>query len=195
MSQTTKRALSASLKKLLVQKPLHKITINDITEDCGVNRMTFYYHFKDIYDLVDWILAEDAARMLEANPMEETWSGALLQVFCEIQANKALVLNVYRSMRREQVEQYLYRMLDPLLYEYSLRETQDMAVRETDRQFVIDFYKYGLVGVLLEWIRKDMKQDPAALVARLNTMLHGDLRPSLARFCTGSAPEPPEEKP
>ena len=47
VSQTTKRALEASLKKLLLQKPLNKITINDITEDCGVNRMTFYYHFKD----------------------------------------------------------------------------------------------------------------------------------------------------
>ena len=43
---------------MLLEKPLNKITINDITEDCGVNRMTFYYHFKDIYDLVDWILAE-----------------------------------------------------------------------------------------------------------------------------------------
>ena len=65
MSQTTKRALEASLKKLLLQKPLNKITINDITEDCGVNRMTFYYHFKDIYDLVDWIMVEDAAKALE----------------------------------------------------------------------------------------------------------------------------------
>lgn len=62
MSQTTKRALEASLKKLLLEKPLNKITINDITEDCGVNRMTFYYHFKDIYDLVDWILTEDAIK-------------------------------------------------------------------------------------------------------------------------------------
>ena len=67
VSQTTKRALEASLKKLLLQKPLNKITINDITEDCGVNRMTFYYHFKDIYDLVDWIMVEDAAKALEAD--------------------------------------------------------------------------------------------------------------------------------
>ena len=66
MSQTTKRALEASLKKLLLEKPLNKITINDITEDCGVNRMTFYYHFKDIYDLVDWILTEDATKAMEA---------------------------------------------------------------------------------------------------------------------------------
>ena len=53
MSQVTKRALEASLKNLLLQKPLNKITINDIAEDCGINRMTFYYHFKDIYDLVE----------------------------------------------------------------------------------------------------------------------------------------------
>ena len=51
MSNITKQALEASLKRLLLQKPLTKITIADITEDCGVNRMTFYYHFQDIYDL------------------------------------------------------------------------------------------------------------------------------------------------
>ena len=76
MSQTTKRALEASLKKLLLQKPLNKITINDITEDCGVNRMTFYYHFKDIYDLVDWIMVEDAAKALEGRQSFENWTDA-----------------------------------------------------------------------------------------------------------------------
>ena len=53
MSEVTKRALEQSLKNLLLKKPLNKITINDIAEDCGINRMTFYYHFKDIYDLVE----------------------------------------------------------------------------------------------------------------------------------------------
>ena len=47
MSQITKRALAESLKKLLLEKPLDRITVSDITEDCGVSRMTFYYHFKD----------------------------------------------------------------------------------------------------------------------------------------------------
>ena len=81
VAQTTKRALEASLKKLLLHKPLNKITINDITEDCGVNRMTFYYHFKDIYDLVDWILVEDAAEALEGRQNFETWSEALLDAY------------------------------------------------------------------------------------------------------------------
>ena len=67
MSQVTKRALEASLKNLLLQKPLSKITISDITEDCGINRMTFYYHFKDIYDLVEWSCQEDASKALAGN--------------------------------------------------------------------------------------------------------------------------------
>mgnify|MGYP000490884977 CR=1 FL=1 len=48
MSNLTKRALEASLKKLLLEKPLDKITISDIADECGMNRMTFYYHFQDI---------------------------------------------------------------------------------------------------------------------------------------------------
>ena len=65
MSQITKRALEQSLKHMLLQKPLTKITINDIAEDCGISRMTFYYHFKDIYDLVEWACLEDARKALE----------------------------------------------------------------------------------------------------------------------------------
>ena len=65
MQNITKTALEASLKKLLLKKPLDKITIRDLTEDCGISRMTFYYHFKDIYDLVEWICYEDAAQALQ----------------------------------------------------------------------------------------------------------------------------------
>ena len=64
MSQITKRALEQSLRNLLREKPLSKITVTDITEDCGISRMTFYYHFKDIYDLVEWACMEDAAKAL-----------------------------------------------------------------------------------------------------------------------------------
>ena len=184
MSQTTKRALEASLKKLLLQKPLNKITINDITEDCGVNRMTFYYHFKDIYDLVDWILAEDAAKAMEGRRSFETWNEAYLDILHQLQDNKTLVLNVYRSVGREQVEQYLYKLLDPMLREFADRECQDITVQDADRQFVVDFYKYALVGMVLEWIRRDMKTDPTVMTSRLSAMIHGDFRRALCRLAS-----------
>ena len=65
MSNTTKRALENSLKQMLLKKPLDKITISDLTDDCGISRMAFYYHFKDIYDLVEWSCMEDAPRALQ----------------------------------------------------------------------------------------------------------------------------------
>ena len=70
MSQITKHALEASLKNILLKKPLNKITVKDIADDCGINRMTFYYHFKDIYDLVEWSCINDASkRSVTRKPM------------------------------------------------------------------------------------------------------------------------------
>ena len=75
MSNTTKLALEASLKKLLLKKPVDKITINDLTEDCGISRMAFYYHFKDIYDLIEWACLEDGKRALADKKTYSTWIG------------------------------------------------------------------------------------------------------------------------
>ena len=104
MSQVTKRALEQSLKNLLLKKPLTKITINDIAEDCGINRMTFYYHFKDIYDLVEWSCLEDAKRALAEKKTHDTWQEGFLQIFEAVRANKPFIMNVYRCVDREQVE-------------------------------------------------------------------------------------------
>ena len=67
MSQLTKYALEQSLKKLLRERPLDKITIKDLVEDCGVNRQTFYYHFQDIYDLIAWSLNAKMNEILKNN--------------------------------------------------------------------------------------------------------------------------------
>ena len=48
MASFTRKAIMDSFMKLVDQRPISKITIKDIVEDCGVNRNTFYYHFADI---------------------------------------------------------------------------------------------------------------------------------------------------
>ena len=64
-SMKTKQAMADSLKRYMEVKSLSKITISAICEDCGINRKTFYYHFKDIYDLVEWACVEDGKRALQ----------------------------------------------------------------------------------------------------------------------------------
>ena len=184
MSQVTKRALEASLKHLLLQKPLNKITINDIAEDCGINRMTFYYHFKDIYDLVEWCCEEDASRALAGKKTYETWQQGLLLIFEAVQDNKPFILNVYRSVSREQVENYLYRITYDLLEGVVEEQAQGMSVRQEDKAFIATLYKYMFVGLMLDWIKSDMKGDPALIVERLEQVIHGSVSAALGRLRT-----------
>ena len=73
MANTTKRMLSLSLKKLLEKNTLDNITIQDITDDAEVSRKTFYYHFQDIYALLEWTLSEDCRHLLESKVKRGDW--------------------------------------------------------------------------------------------------------------------------
>ena len=136
MSQITKRALASALKELLEHKPLNKITIADITEQCGVNRQTFYYHFQDIYALLEWIYTTDAQRLLEGKRDGDTWQQGFLQVLEYIRDNRALVRNTYHSVSREQVEKYLVPLTDQLIMGVIAERSAGMTVREEDKQFI-----------------------------------------------------------
>ena len=182
MSQVTKRALEQSLKNLLLKKPLTKITISDIAEDCGINRMTFYYHFKDIYDLVEWSCLEDARRALDEKKTHDTWQQGLLQIFEAVQENKPFILNVYRCVHREQVEKYLTPLVDDLLLGVIQEESVGMAVRDEDKQFIAQIYSYILIGVMLDWIKDDMREEPSLLVERLTRLMTGSMAAALSRF-------------
>ena len=179
MSQITKRALAASLKNMLLKKPLNKITINDIAEDCGINRMTFYYHFKDIYDLVEWTCEEDAAKALEGKKTYNTWQQGFLNIFYAVLENKPFIMNVYRSVSREQVEIYLYRVTYDLLIGVVNERSANMSVSEDDKKFIADFYKFAFVGIMLEWIKNDMKADPKQIVDKISNLIHGDITRTL----------------
>lgn len=184
MSQFTKRALEDSLKHLLLQKPLNKITINDIAEDCGINRMTFYYHFKDIYDLVEWSCLEDAQRALDGKKSYETWQQGFVQIFHAVRENKVFVMNVYRCVNREQVEKYLVPLTDQLIMGVITERAAGMTVREADQQFIAQVYSYAFVGIMLDWIRDDMRADPEELVNRLAMVIRGGITQALERFRT-----------
>lgn len=187
MAQMTKRALEASLKNLLLQKPLNKITINDITEDCGISRMTFYYHFKDIYDLVEWSCVEDAAHALEGKKTYDTWQEGLLNIFHVVQANKPFVTNVYSSVGRERVEQYLKPLVHSLVLCVIEEKSAGMAVSEADKSFIAYFYEHAFIGIMLDWISDNMKSDPEIIVERTSKLIQGNIIRALNAFRTDSS--------
>ena len=182
MSQVTKRALEQSLKNLLLKKPLNKITVADIADDCGINRMTFYYHFKDIYDLVEWSCLEDAKRALDEKKTYDTWQQGLLQIFEAVQENKPFIMNVYRCVHAEQVEKYLQPLVARLLLGVLEEESRGMTIRDEDKQFIAQVYSYIFIGLMLDWIKDNMREDPRQIVGRLARLIKGSMAAAVARF-------------
>lgn len=184
MSQTTKKALASSLKKLLAEKSLDSITIVDIAEDCEVNRQTFYYHFKDIYDLIDWIYMSEATKALGGKKTYASWQQGFLQIFEYVLANRVFVLKTYHSRCLEHLVHYLYGETHNLLIAVIEEKSEGLGVRDDDKEFIANFYKYAFVGLMLEWIDRGMMEKPAAIIDRLSTLIQGDITTALERFGT-----------
>ena len=185
MSDITKRAISASLKKLLCEKKLNKITVQDIADDCGINRQTFYYHFQDIYDLVEWTCIEDTEKVLKENRTYATWQEGFLAVFYLAKEDKTFIENIYRSVSLELLEQYLYRLVYPLLKNVVDEKAKNYTVRDENKKYIADFYKYAFVGVLLEWIRNDMRESPESITDRVSKIVSGAIETAFNNFSRG----------
>ena len=93
--------------------------------------------------------------------------------------DKVFFTKVYNSISREHVENYLYRVTYGLMIDVVEEKAAGMTVRPEDKEFIANFYKYAFVGLTLEWVRTGMKADPAALVERVSTLIHGDITKSL----------------
>lgn len=182
MSTATKQALESSLKRMLLKKPLDKITIRDITEDCGISRMAFYYHFKDIYDLVEWSCVEDAARALQGKKTSTTWSEGLLQIFEAVLENKPFILNAYRCISRDQMENFLFNLTYDLIRGVVEEQSQGINISEADKAFIAEFYKYSFVGIMLDWIKQGMHADYQMIVEKISTTMRGNVSRSIKNF-------------
>ena len=182
MSNITKRALAESLKKLLLKKPLTKITINDLTADCGISRMAFYYHFKDIYDLVEWTCLEESTRALQGKKTYATWQEGLLQIFEAVYENKPFIINAYNAVSREQIENFLFQLTHDLIMGVVEEQSKETILTKEQKNFIADFYKYSFVGIMLDWIRQGMKADYTVIWKNMCITLHGNITNSIQNF-------------
>ena len=178
-NDTTKQALSNALKQLLQKKQITKITINDIAEACGISRMTFYYHFKDIYDLADWTLQETLHTAIADNRTHDNWQQGFLNLLDVLKAHQPLILNVYRAIDREQVERYMRREVEALLLPVVEEQAAGLQISEKGKHMVAIFYTYAFMGIVLEWIQRNMQASPQEVADTTAAMIHSGFRNSL----------------
>lgn len=153
MSRHTRQAMSSSLKKFMEQKPLSQITVSEICADCNLNRKTFYYHFEDIYDLLHWMLEQEALTVVKQFHMPKNYDEVISFVIDYVDANSHILNCVYDSVGREGMKRFFisdFKMYIGLLIEEAEQEAA-LTLASSYRQFLCDFYINALTGILLDW--------------------------------------------
>lgn len=113
MPNFTKQAIEASFIKLLNQRPLNQITVKDVVEDCGVNRNTFYYHFRDLHALIEELVTEEANAIIGRYPAIASIEQCMDVAVEFAMTNKRAVLHIYNSTDRNLFEKYLMQVCRP----------------------------------------------------------------------------------
>ena len=129
MPNFTKKAIRESFIKLLNERPLNKITVKDIVEDCGVNRNSFYYHYQDLPALLEEIVSDEVKRIVEEYQEIGSIEDCFRATISFALKNRRAVLHIYKSMNREYYDRYTMEVCSYLVGLYLDRLVGDLEER------------------------------------------------------------------
>lgn len=161
----TKQAMYHALKKLITTKSINKITIKDITDTCGLNRQTFYYHFKDIYDLLEWSFQEEF-RFIDSylQKPEYTWEEIFAGSVKYISQNKYICQCIVCGLARDQLILSLHNSIYEIVRKIILHSLPQNQIPEKYLDFTARFYTYALSNYLFDWVNNGMLETPEEVI-------------------------------
>ena len=157
-----KKLLAESFRELVKKKPIEKITIKEITDGAGVIRVTFYNHFQDKYELLEWIVREETVspvRMLLKNDMEQQ---ALIFMFNSVLHNRDFYAHAVRLEGQNSFEQILRTCFCEMVTEYLQENLSGERCRYEwlTPGRIGEFYGQALAYIVMTWIRSGMQETP-----------------------------------
>lgn len=177
--QITKRAITESFRALLTVKPLDKITVRDIVEDCGLTRNTFYYHYEDIYDLFDDLLESEIERALSVTSTGGSWEELLLEMLGFLLESPQMGRHIFQSKHHEAMRLYLRKVITALTDRYIQQSVAGTPYREADKQLICDICCHALYGLLEEWMTDRRDVDLPTELRRVAQLFEGTIRHAL----------------
>jgi probable dihydroxyacetone kinase regulator len=174
-SRVTENALAASLKLLMKQNPINKISVKMVTDTCGVTRHTFYNHFHDIYELLGWIFENEVIDELDEYCSLSNWKNGLFIALQYTLDNKVICFNTCKSLARENLEIFLCKTFEKVLEGVIADITREMNVDEKIKKETAVFFSYAITGQFLEWINKGLKEKKEDIADRVERMLDGTI--------------------
>ena len=158
---------------LLEEKPLSKITVREIVERCGVNRNTFYYHFRDIPALLERIIKSRADQVVREHGRLESNPDCIEVILQFCRSDRQAILHIYRSVQREVFLDHLERLMLYSVEEFITTAARDLPIPPEDRDLLIRFYKCARIGIALDWLNAGMNYDILARADRVCDLFAG----------------------
>ena len=184
MKQYAKPAIINSFKELLNKKSMDKVTVKEICTQCGVNRQTFYYYFKDIVDILNFIIFEELKVDIAQNKTFETWEGGFLATLNYLKKNSKMIYHIYNSSYWTEAKVYFAEFSNQLL-NYVVDECEDnmgVKLKDKDQLFIVNFYRHVFNGLMLDWVIEGMKEEPEVILRKLLLMITGSIPRSVDAF-------------
>ncbi len=173
MSSSTKQAITASFIKLVSKKPLEKITVRDIVNDCGINRNTFYYHFQDIFAVLEEICYQATARINTELPFGKMLEDFFLSLSDYAEQHPKATRHLAASVGERGTERYFARHLDKIIFAKITAGAPDAAL-DMQRTATV-FIRHALIGLYLDFIDYQGKIDKSNLATRIGALAEGVL--------------------
>ena len=151
MAKFTRKAIMQTFLHILKNKPLDRITVKDICEQCEINRNTFYYYFRDIYDVLEAIF-EDEVRLVMDEGM--TFHDAYARAASIILNNREAIIHIYASENGRLLRTYLDAVVTQVVRRFVLEKAEGYSLSESDVAFITAFYSNGIVGSTIKWIER-----------------------------------------
>ena len=147
----TKTMIAASLKKFMAKKALGKITVSEIVADCNINRKTFYYHFEDIYDLLKWMLEQEAIEVVKTFDLLVDFEDALCFIIDYVRTNTHILNCAYDSMGRDEMKRFFYNDFSSIAAGVvnDCEAKRGLSVDEGFKVFLSDFLTEAVAGMLV----------------------------------------------
>ena len=183
MAEDKKKSMIAeSFRELMEYKPFHKITISDIANGCNISRMTFYYHFEDIYDLLRWTVESDVHASLKSFSEEKRWQKGLSLFLDNLKEQKQILLNAVHSLGRNEIANLFDKEIESLILMYIRAGINNRPIADEDLTFITRFYKYAFEGMIFDWIDNEMKEDAAVLEINLEILMQNNIDDDIEGF-------------
>ncbi len=181
MAAFTEKAIKLSFMKLLNDKPINKITVKDIVEDCGINRNTFYYHFDDIPSLLQEVLIDEVNNLLQNQSEINSIYDCLISAIDFALQNKRAMLHIYNSANRELFEQYLNNVTCIAVKKFIEYACAEYSISSSDRDAIIIYYKCLLIGFVIDWLTTGMNYDLRIKIKRICELYDGSMETAFKR--------------